>query len=135
MIDYTAVRRSIEKHIDANFTEVAVQYENTRIPEADEFVALFDQEATADVTEVGGSVSMVKCGLIIQIFTPLGEGTERSREIASLLTNMLNGLQTDVLTFESAVLSSVGQTEGIDFYQQNLTIPYTYAYAGNEILC
>ena len=135
MIDYTSVRRSIENHVRDNFTEVDVQYENTRIPEADEYVALFDQEGDAEVTEIGGGVSMVKGGIIIQIFTQLGDGTDRSREIASILTNMLNGLQTDVLTFGSAVLASIGQTEGIDYYQQNLTVPYTYAYAGNENLC
>lgn len=135
MIDYTSVRRSLETHIADNFSEVPVQYENRRIDRAKEFIALFDQEADSLVSEIAGGVSMVTGIVIIQIFTELGTGTERSREIASILANITNGLQTDVLSFQSAVLSSIGQVDGIDYYQQNLTIPYTYAYAGNEIQC
>lgn len=135
MIDYTSVRRSIETYLATNFTAVPIQYENTHIGEVKEFIALFDQESMSDQSEMGSDVVIVHGGLIIQIFTPLGEGSQRGRELASLLSNMINTLETDVLRFETAVLASIGQVEDADYYQQNLTIPYTYAYAGDEITC
>ena len=135
MIDYTVVRRLFEQYIATNFTEVPVQYENTRLHTESEFIAVFDQEADAEQMGMNETSFLIRGLIIIQIFTALGSGTQRSREIATKLSSLLNNASIGALSFEVSSLTSVGQVDDADYYQQNLTVPYSFFYNAIEDNC
>ncbi len=133
IIDYTTVRRYVENYINDNYTTTPVQFENTSIDVdvVKEFISITD--VTGETESMIGSLAILTHGgIIIQIFTELGAGTNRGREIASELANLLNSESFSNFNFTTPQFESFGQVEDADFYQCNLTVPYVYAYGAEE---
>ena len=134
IIEDTTVRRYVEKLCNDNYTATPIQHENTTldVSEETEYIAVFDSTDTAEAFGIGGQEILVHGAIVVQIFTELDEGTDRGREIASELTQLLNSESMNNFNFATPQFDSFGQVEDVDFYQHNLTIPYVYAFGAEE---
>jgi len=137
MIDFTTVRRLVETFLVDNFTTVPIQLENEHInvENITEFIALTDIGVDTEDMGSGTNVLRVDSNLVIQIYTELGEGVQRSRAIASELVTLLSTFSFDALTFTTPQFDTFGQVKDTDYYQQNLTFPYTYFFGDGETIC
>ncbi len=135
MIDFTVARRLFENYLKLNFTTVPIQNENTRIESGTEaYIALTDVGGESQSMGMGTDIFRVDGGFVIQIYTPLGSGTEQSRELASELAELLVNANLSGFTFTTPQLDTFGQVEEADYYQQNLTVPYVFFYGQDEDL-
>ena len=125
-MDYVDVRREIEVYLNTNFTLAPIQFENTTIDATTEFIALTISDATAEPPAMGSSSTLISGLLTIQIYTELGVGTQRARELYDKLKLMLLGVNVDGLSFQAPVHSSFGQVEGANYYQTNLDCQFEF---------
>ena len=137
IIDYTVVRRKVEEFFDEEFSMVPIEKENTRInvDKTPAYISLTDISGDAESLGIGMDAFKVTGAFVIQIFTPLGKGTEQSRSIASSLADLLNNKDLSGFTFLTPELNAFGQVEDADYYQLNLTVPYVFAYGADEPSC
>lgn len=136
MIDYTVVRREIESYIDANFNTVPMKFENTLLASIDtEHITVEDGDLSRNRLDVSDPiVSQVEGTLIIGIFTQVGIGTERGREIASELDSLLVNYNSDI-ALSGSLLVSAGNVAESNLFRHNLSVPYTYVYGQTESNC
>ncbi len=127
MIDYMEIREIIEVFLADNFTESGVQYENRAAPETDDYVAVFDRQSFSESAGMGEDAIHSGGLLIFQIFTQLGIGTKRGREIADSLSTLFNSNDIGGLSFDVPNLQPAEPNE--HYYQMNLVIPYTTVLA------
>lgn len=125
MIDYTELRSQVESYIADNFDTCPIKFENVNISVSttDTWIAIFDKVDYSTSMGMGEDVYMSGGLLTIQIFTPLGQGTQVSRSIANELTVILSNVSVGDMTFEPPELRPAPQNES--WYQQNLIFPYT----------
>jgi hypothetical protein len=136
MIDYQSVRYTLEKLITLNFAEVPVQLENTRIDDdVPEYVSVNIQDVDSDPFDMDGDIYLVQGLLILGIYTKLGSGIERSRELASMLNMVILTAADSTITFGTPTLTSAGQVEDANYYLQNLNVQFQYVYAGLPATC
>ena len=121
MIDYTEIRRIVEAHLATNYTTTPIWYENTPGPQADEYIAV--QDDTISVRDMGDGVLVVG-QLIVDIYTPIGIGTERGREIAKELAAIFGRKDIEGIHFDEPELRSSGGDPKAPHYHQYLTIRY-----------
>lgn len=135
VIDYTSVRRLIETFLNDNYSSTVIQYENTYVDvvNVSEYISINDVTSDTYPTDMGGGTITVHGAIVIQIYTELGSGTQRGREIASELTDLFKSESLSGLNLTVPEFNSFGQVEGADYYQHNLTIPYVYAYGATEL--
>ena len=137
MIDYTAPRRALEMYVDANFNMVPVLFENIK-PNRDldgGYIDFTDIGTTTENLGMGEDVYSVRGQIIIRIFTPLGSGTQKGRQIATALDTLLTGQDLSGLKLEVPLFESFGEQPGVDWFQQNLTFNYQYFYGQVEGDC
>jgi len=134
ILDFTEFRRVVENHLSANFTTCPVQYENTQLDKEGltEWVAVFDKPVFSESTGMGETSALTGGVLIIPIFTPLGTGTERSRQIAEALAAVLGNQELSGVALGAPELHNAPNNES--WYQQNLQVPYI-AVMGQETFC
>ena len=137
MIDFTKPRRALEMYLNTYFTTVPIQFENVqaRGDLTDGFIALTDVGSSNQTMGMGETVSSVRGMIVIQIYTPLGNGTQSSRTIATSLSTLLGSKTLSGLNLEEPTLESIGQVDGADYYQQNLTFPYQFFYGQSDDAC
>ena len=135
MIDFVFTRDLIETYLETNFNTVPIQFENKRIEDAIEYIAV--EDSNNDTESLGSGINAYRIDgfLTIKIYTELGIGTNRSKTIASELVTLLNQKELETFMFQVPILNSFGQVKNADHYQQNLTIPYTYVYGQSENIC
>jgi hypothetical protein len=134
MIDYTELRRTIEVFISSNFSDVPVRFENTFLTKEDEeHISILDSgDLTSEPLEMGmGAPSLMSGLLTIEIFTYVGKGTQKARQIASSLDTIFND-SIDGITFDERELRSVGVENDAPFYKHVLNVPYKYFYGQND---
>lgn len=128
MLDFTSIRRIVEETFSNNFSACPVKFENTTLPKAvgkapKEYIAIFDNPAYSDSTGMGETTYLNAGIVIIQIFTPINTGTERSRAIAQLISDFLSSQSIEGMEFGTPELHPAPKNDS--WYQQNLNIPYT----------
>jgi len=136
MIDFTSTRRTIEMYLDSNFTTVPIVFENVGVPEdADEFIAVRDAATDSQQMELGGDVVRKDGVLLIDIYTPLDNGTNRSRVLADELAALIELQQISDVAFRESELHTVGPVGDAEYFHQVLQTPYSVFYGQNEALC
>lgn len=134
MIDYTSVREDLETYLSNNFTECDIVFQNMQpVLEMSEFIVVSDTTVDSSFTSMGSTDQLVTGLVSILIYTPLNTGSGRSRSIASSLATLLSGLQYQSLTFAEPELHSVAIDDKSVYFQQNLQVPYTFAYGDHQI--
>ena len=86
MIDYTEPRRALEMYVDTNFTTVPVAFENLAIdPSLTDitggYIDIVDIGSSNQKMDLVGDESQVIGFIAIRIYTPLGGGTQKGRQI------------------------------------------------------
>jgi len=134
ILDFTEFRRVVENHLNANYSTTAIQYENTGLDKEGltEWVAVFDKPTFAESTGMGETSALTGGVLILPIFTPVGTGTERSRQIAEALAAVLGDTDLGGVSLGTPELHGAPKNES--WYQQNLQVPYV-AVMGQDSLC
>jgi hypothetical protein len=130
MKDYTVVRRVIEKLIDDYYTgSLTLVFENTFMSATnEEHITIVDEgDVYVEPMEIGGNISRNQGIVTLGIFTEIGQGTEKARQIASDL-DVLFETAADDIAFGEREFKAVGMTAGSPFYQHNLLVPYQYFY-------
>lgn len=130
MIDYTSFRAAIETYIHGNFTIVPVVYENTPPPEG-ERIMISEADTSSESFEIGSSARIVHGNLIMDIDTKYGIGTNKAKQIASKLSEILVTDCIPGVSFGEPEFSSIGRLEGADLYRHIFVIPYNYLYGAN----
>lgn len=131
MIDYSEIRRIVETKINSDFTDLPVEFENTFIdPPDSEHVKVTTTETRSVGLDITGPGRLVEGDVIIQIYVSIGSGTDKARQAASSLHDMLYGenSETSVYFKGEAELISIGRYNESPLYQYNLIIPYMYVY-------
>lgn len=133
MNDYTVVRQVIEGHIAANFTTLPIVYENVGLTDTTaEHIKIIDEgEIVVTPVAMGSDVKMAESEVVIGIFTALGTGTLKARQIASELDALFND---DIagISFKERAFKTVGEREDSPFYEHNLIVPYVNFYGQND---
>ena len=134
MLDYTEFRRLVENQLNTYYSTTAIQLENTVLDKdgLTEWVAVFDKPTFAESTGMGESSYLIGGILVIPIFTPIGSGTERSRQIAESLVAVIGDTTLGGIILGTPELHSAPNNES--WYQQNLQVPYV-AVMGQESQC
>jgi hypothetical protein len=132
MIDYTEIRRDLEFFLQASFTECVIKFENVQLTVIDpvEFIAVHDNTGESVKTQLGSPTQRTDGFVIIQIFTELYIGTERSKELATILSNMLVNQVIGDATYGDSELVTVGEIPESVYFQQNLRINYVFGAGG-----
>ena len=135
LIDFTITRQIVEKFLMDNFTECPIQYENIPLPEDNpkEYIAVFDKVNTNFHDTLQSTSSPCKGVIIIQIFTQLGTGTQRAREIGSLLSSLLGAKSIDSIAFQNGSLFGVPTSPKDVYYQHSINFEYTFIYGQNNV--
>lgn len=123
MLDFTEFRRITEKIILDNFSLCEVQLENLPLKgEPEEYIAVFDKPL--DNSDMGMNEVATRFDgiLIIQIVTPKGKGTAKSRTIAKELSSIISNNEVENISFGIPQLRTAPSME--NHFQQNLIIPY-----------
>jgi hypothetical protein len=126
MIDFTEIRRVIEETLKNEFSMCPIEYENVFLddPDVPEYISTFHYLDTSEMVSPGVSASTG--GIIIVVNTPVGEGTERSREIATELSRILSNRSFGIISTQEAELHSYPMEAQDVYFKQNLIIPYTH---------
>ncbi len=138
MIDFTTIRRTIETELNDNFSTVPIMFENVGMPDQtdqDEFIAVEDQASFSEGTGLGDTVTHLGGVILIKIYTTRGEGTQRSRVIATELATLLADQQLTDISLQEASLHTAGDVDGSEYFLQVLQIPYSLLYGQNEASC
>jgi hypothetical protein len=128
MIDYTKYREIVETYLYDNFTECLIKYQNVALPDASpaEYVDIYDE-----IVETRNDVIL---GLLVfTIYTPKNIGTERSRQIASALSDLLDKREVGGLSFTTSELKNVPDTKESIYFKQQLVL--NYFDEGAENIC
>ncbi len=135
MIDFTFVRRTIEMYLGANYSETTMVRENVETETGDEYIALRDQATSSQSLDMEGSVVRKDGLLLIDIMTPLHDGTQRSREIADILAGLIEDTTIEGIIFTESELHTVGAVEGSQYFHQVLQTQYTFLYGAEDAPC
>lgn len=124
MLDYPEFRKRIETVLST--LPVPVSFENVLFARTPvEYIEVTFQESSAKLLECGTGINMIDGILIISIFTKIGTGTNRAREIAALVVTLLDTPITDI-SLSEPVLASVGILKDAAHYQHNLSFVFNY---------
>jgi hypothetical protein len=126
MKDYTNIREIIETYLSETYDMSVIKYQNVRldIDNPKEYISIEDEEI--EDTEYHRGV------LIITIYTELFIGTNRSREIATFLSSLIEGKEINGIVFEEGVLRNIGEDMENNYFVQQLFFDY-YVEGGNCI--
>jgi hypothetical protein len=128
LLDYTLIRRAAESTLAAQYFDTKIQFENIQLAEkVDEFIALRDQAGESQPISLDNQTGMLVGTLFVDIYTPIGSGTERARKIANSVANILSGKDIDGISFGPASLYTLGVLENTKWYVHSLHVPYEYA--------
>jgi disulfide oxidoreductase YuzD len=118
MKDYTKVREIIEKYITENYSETIIEYQNVPLINDDpaEYISIYDEQIENDNYYTGL--------LIIRIYTKIGIGTQRSKEIATALSTLIEKKEIEGIIFEDGCLRNVPETANDNYYQQDLSFTF-----------
>ena len=127
-MSFNAVRQAIEQRMVSNWAGPAtVAYENTRFdqPAGSQWLRLTVREGESETAGLKGSaIGVRRNGLIIvQVFTPAGDGTKSAREAADSVAAIFEHQRFSGITTYNASISVVGMTKD-SWHQINVTIPY-----------
>ena len=136
LIDFTITRQIIETYLRDNFTECPVQYENVPLSEDDpkEFIAVFDKVNTNSTDTLQATSSPCTGVIIIQIFTKLGTGTQRAREIGSILNALFGDKTISNINIQNGALFGIPTDPKAVYYQHNINFEYNFIY-GENVVC
>jgi hypothetical protein len=137
MIDYTTIRQDVESYLAGNFTECPIIFENLPMPknDPDEFIEVFDEIDSTALTSIGASTQLIEGTIVIHIYTQKNTGTQRNREIAVVLSDLLAGKIIGSIQFQEAEYVSVVQDTLSVYFQRNLHIKYVVDYGGISDAC
>jgi len=128
MIDYTRIRSSIESYLKTNYTETLIEYQNVPLSNNDvrEYIKIEDEDIDTDLYHTGI--------LIIRIFTSVGIGTDRSKQIASILSSLIGMNEVDGIVFKQGILRNIPQdnTNSVYFVQE---LSFEYYDEGQKNNC
>jgi hypothetical protein len=132
MIDFTEIRRAIEEILRDEFTLTPIEYENVPLddPDVEEYISMYCFLDTSKIVSPG--VALSSGSVLIQINTPLGIGTERSKVIATELSSILSNRRIGPVETLEAELHSFPMEHTDVYFKQNLLIPYTYGMGNNS---
>lgn len=132
MLDYTEVRRIFESYLKTYFTTCKIKFENVPLDTSEllEWIAIFDKPISAESTGMQETTALTTGVLIIQIFTPIDTGTERSREIAEILATLLGDENLSGISLATPELHNASPDPS--FFQQNLIVPYSLVMGQTE---
>jgi len=134
MIDYTYVRRTIESYLNDNFTECVIQFENVPLSHDNpsELIALSDSNVDSVQAAMGDQGQICTGLLVVSIYTTLNTGTERSREIADVLSGLLAQQNIEGIAFRDTELKSIPAHPDDVYFLQQLYVSYIWGY-GSQI--
>jgi hypothetical protein len=137
MIDYTTIRSDVESYLAGTFNECFILFENLPMPENEqsELIEVFDDIDFTQLSSIGATTQMIEGTIVIHILTPRNTGTERNRQIAVVLSDLLAGKIIGSIQFKEAEYISVVQDTMSVYFQRNLHISYVVDYGGVEVNC
>lgn len=133
MKDYTTVRQVVEQTIDEQYSVLPIVFENVKLGSDNaEHITIVDEgEIVVTQLEMGSDIKKAESELVIGIFTALGTGTEKAKQVARDLDNIFNR-DINGIYFKERQLMTVGEREGSPFYQHNLIVPYVHFYGQDD---
>ena len=103
-----------------------IQYPNDQVFDPSKmaiWARLADVTATAGANEIGNGPIVQRVGtVIVQIFTPIYNGTLAISEIADKIIELFQFQNDGALSYFSASVYNAGETD--NWYQWNVSIPY-----------
>lgn len=125
MIDFTEIRRILEKFLQDNFTLCPVKEENTPLDTTDlkNWIAVFDRTDFSESTGMGETAYHLGGQITIRIYSRLNTGTADARFIAQELTNLFNSTEISGIVMQTPELYPGAENK--HWYEHQLIIKYT----------
>lgn len=125
MIDFTEIRRIIETFLQDNFTACPIKQENIPlVPDnPKEWIAVFEKSSFSESTGLGEDSYHLGGVFTFQIFTTLGTGTQRARELAVDLSDLFNS--TDISGIAMQTPELYPGPDDPQWYRHHLVIRYS----------
>lgn len=124
-MSFSIVKSTIESHIASNWTETAVQYENVDLntDSLNEYISIHVLSGEGVQATLGDIGEYKVTGvLVVIIFTELGTGSKRAKELADTMSDLFRGAKINDITFK--VPSGTRVAFSGSYYQFNLSIPF-----------
>ncbi len=136
LIDYTKTRQIIENYLEDNFDLCPIQMENVPLPDnsPSEYISVTDRVDVADNSVLQAESFPCAGTLVVMIFTKLGTGTRKAREIASLIDTMIGAKTISGIGFEHGALFGVPAGPKQVYYQHTINFRYSFIY-GEQTVC
>ena len=134
--DFTSIRRAVEMELKANYSETPVKFENVSVAyDTPEYIATRGQASPSEPLGLGEDAFVINGMLFIDIFTPVGTGTQRALTVAGIVSDLIANRELSGIQFMVPSLYTLEQDKDAQYYQHILQIEYRYIYGQDNDTC